>query len=145
MKKKKIKCCICNSVIMPGNNPYTGVPNGVGLQIASGKTYNVCSRCVSYRNDEVNAFVMAEEAKARVKTEEFPYRIYKDGEEPPVYCLRCGRQLTKIDKDGVNGKSHPYIVLMIDPANLNGHYGLAAMCDECSKEALQDGGIIVKE
>lgn len=43
----KLKCIVCKKEIVPGHRP-TGEPNGVGFQMASGKTYNVCADCVAH-------------------------------------------------------------------------------------------------
>lgn len=60
----KITCFNCGKKFIPGNDPRTGVPNGLGFVLKSGKTYNVCSKCVAYRTDEVDAKMTALEEGA---------------------------------------------------------------------------------
>lgn len=65
--KHKLKCFNCGKTFKPGNNPYTGVPNGIGLMSESGKTYTICSQCISYRTNEANAKIMEAEGKPTKK------------------------------------------------------------------------------
>ena len=39
----KIKCCLCGNEFEPGNDPETGIPNGLGLVMVNGHVYVVCS------------------------------------------------------------------------------------------------------
>lgn len=57
-----IKCFNCGAKFMPGNNAQ-GLPNGLGLKLDSGKTYNVCRFCISYKTDEVNRKIVESEGK----------------------------------------------------------------------------------
>ena len=50
-----MKCQVCGKSFKIGNNPITGVPNGVGLQFedTGDKVFNVCSFCISYKKRAV--------------------------------------------------------------------------------------------
>lgn len=56
---KKLKCCYCGKRFEVGNT--NGMPNGVGLKMASGKIYDVCQECISYKNKEVCEFIQKAE------------------------------------------------------------------------------------
>lgn len=49
-----MKCMVCGKIFEAGNDPKTGIPNGIGLVFdeAGQKVFNVCSSCVSHRNEE---------------------------------------------------------------------------------------------
>ena len=50
----KLVCMVCGKKFRPGNNPITGVPNGIGMVLPNtGTLFNVCSFCLSYRNAKV--------------------------------------------------------------------------------------------
>lgn len=51
---KILKCFNCGKNFIAGNNPQTGLPNGIGLKMDSGKTYDVCTKCMAYKANEVN-------------------------------------------------------------------------------------------
>ena len=59
----KIKCFNCGKTFKPGNDPKTGIPNGVGF-VKNRKTYNVCSECISYRTEEATAKIEADSVKS---------------------------------------------------------------------------------
>jgi len=40
----KVECDICGAAFKPGNTD--GVPNGIGLVLDTGKTVNVCYKCL---------------------------------------------------------------------------------------------------
>lgn len=46
-----IKCMVCGRKYRPGNNPISGIPNGIGLVFPKG-VFNVCSICVSYNYEK---------------------------------------------------------------------------------------------
>ena len=48
-------CKVCGKRFMVGNNPITGLPNGLGLQFeeTGDKVFNVCSTCVCYRKKKM--------------------------------------------------------------------------------------------
>ena len=58
-----IKCLRCGKEFKAGNNPVTGVPNGVGFQMSDGKTYNFCSMCIGYHPDECVKLIPGKEEK----------------------------------------------------------------------------------
>lgn len=64
----KIKCNVCGKTFRPGNNPVSGVPNGLGFAFGTDEVFNVCAFCISYR--QVKALAMAEEFKRRVEGED---------------------------------------------------------------------------
>ena len=59
----KLKCFNCGKTFKPGNDPKTGIPNGVGF-MKNKKTYNICSECISYRCDEVSQKIEADSKKS---------------------------------------------------------------------------------
>lgn len=57
----KIKCCLCGNEFKPGNDPETGIPNGLGLVMENGHVYDVCSDCVSNRAEDIHIFIAMSE------------------------------------------------------------------------------------
>lgn len=57
-----IKCFNCGAKFQPGNNAQ-GTPNGIGFKLESGKLYNVCRFCISYKTEEVNKKIEEMESK----------------------------------------------------------------------------------
>ena len=55
----KITCILCGKTFEPGNTK--GLPNGLGFQMQSGETYNACTECISYRNDELIRLIKEKE------------------------------------------------------------------------------------
>ena len=53
----KIKCCTCGNEFEPGNDPETGIPNGLGLVMKNGHVYDVCYDCVSKRVGDIHVFI----------------------------------------------------------------------------------------
>lgn len=58
---KILKCFNCGKNFIAGNNPQTGLPNGIGMKMNSGKTYDVCAKCMSYKTNEVHRKIMETE------------------------------------------------------------------------------------
>lgn len=55
MKNKipfRIKCNMCGKLFRSGNDPETGLPNGVGFQLEDGSIYNMCCECICKVGDE---------------------------------------------------------------------------------------------
>lgn len=42
----RLTCACCGRTFAPGNDPSTGVPNGVGLGLHDGTTVTVCAECL---------------------------------------------------------------------------------------------------
>lgn len=57
----KITCILCGKTFEPGNK--NGIPNGVGFQMQSGNTYNVCADCISYRHEEAIRLIQGKEGE----------------------------------------------------------------------------------
>lgn len=60
-----MKCEVCGKKFTIGNNPITGIPNGLGLKFeeTSDKVFEVCSFCMAYRNKKM--IEIAEEWKRK--------------------------------------------------------------------------------
>lgn len=55
------KCFNCGKKFIEGNDPRTGLPNGIGMKMDGGRTYDVCSKCASFKTNEVNRKIMEAE------------------------------------------------------------------------------------
>ena len=50
-EERSMKCICCGKEFKAGNDRF-GIPNGFGLEFG-GKIYEVCSDCITYRNETV--------------------------------------------------------------------------------------------
>lgn len=103
------KCFNCGKKFIEGNDPRTGLPNGIGMKMNSGRTYDVCSKCVSFKTNEVNKKIMEAENMPMKKigtmtvpenfdVKEFEEMLVNLGSDPKIIDL-----LTNAEEGGKTG------------------------------------------